>query len=124
MKSENVVHLIGNVGKDPEIRFTTKGEPIANFTLATSEQWTDASNAKQERTEWHRIEIFGNLAQVARDYVKKGSPLYIVGKLVDKEGVKRNITKIQVTNFNSKMILLGTKPKEAAQAELEEALVA
>ena len=74
MASVNKVILIGNVGKDPEIRYMQSGEPIANFTLATNEVWNDKSGQKQERTEWHRVEVFGKTAQVVRDYVTKGKP--------------------------------------------------
>ena len=72
MASVNKVILIGNLGKDPEIRYTQSGEPIANFSLATNEVWTDKSGQKQERTEWHRVEVFGKTAQVVRDYCTKG----------------------------------------------------
>ena len=72
MASVNKVILIGNVGRDPEIRYTQAGEPIANFTLATNEVWNDKSGQKQERTEWHRVEVFGKTAQVVRDYVHQG----------------------------------------------------
>ena len=72
MASVNKVILIGNVGKDPEIRYMQSGEPIANFSLATNEVWNDKSGQKQERTEWHRVEVFGKTAQVVRDYVTKG----------------------------------------------------
>ena len=105
MASVNKVTLIGNVGKDPEIRYTQSGEPIANFSLATSESWTDKSGQKQEKTEWHRVEVFGKTAQVVRDYVTKGKPLYVEGSIkydeyTDKDGIKRNVTKIRVSGFN------------------------
>ena len=69
MASVNKAILIGNLGRDPEIRYTQSGEPIANFSLATSERWTGRSGEKQERTEWHRVEVFGKTAQVVRDYL-------------------------------------------------------
>ena len=121
MRSLNTISLIGNVGKDPEIRFTKAGEPIANFTLATSESWKDAAGQKVEKTEWHRLEGFGALAQIARDFVKKGKPVFVQGKIrydeyVDKEGVKRNVTKIVLSGFDSKLILLSSKPP-AEEAE-------
>ena len=72
MASVNKVILIGNLGRDPEIRYTQGGEPIANFSLATNENWTDKSGQKQERTEWHRVEVFGKTAQVVRDYCQQG----------------------------------------------------
>ena len=81
-KSVNKIILIGNVGKDPEIRATKSGDVVANFTLATSEEWKDkATGEKQDRTEWHRIVVFKKTAEVVRDYVQKGSRLYIEGKI-------------------------------------------
>ncbi|MEO8362735.1 MAG: single-stranded DNA-binding protein [Vicinamibacteria bacterium] len=114
MASVNKVTLIGNVGKDPEIRYTQSGEPIANFSLATSESWTDKAGQKQEKTEWHRVEVFGKTAQIVRDYVTKGKPLYVEGSIkydeyTDKDGIKRNVTKIRVSGFNSRIVLLGSR---------------
>ncbi|PYQ44600.1 MAG: single-stranded DNA-binding protein [Acidobacteria bacterium] len=77
MASVNRVILIGNLGRDPEIRYTQGGETIANFSLATSERWTGKDGQKQERTEWHRVEVFGKTAQVVRDYCQKGKQVYI-----------------------------------------------
>ncbi len=121
MASVNKVTLIGNVGKDPEIRYTQSGEPIANFSLATSENWTDKSGQKQEKTEWHRVEVFGKTAQIVRDYVTKGKPLYVEGSIkydeyTDKDGIKRNVTKIRVSGFNSRIVLLGSRGDGAPRA--------
>lgn len=114
MASVNKVILVGNVGKDPEIRYTQSGEPIANFSLATTENWTDKNGQKQEKTEWHRVEVFGKTAQVVRDYVTKGKPLYIEGSIsyqeyTDKDGIKRNTTRVRVSGFNSRLVLLGSR---------------
>ena len=114
MASVNKVILIGNLGRDPEIRYTQAGEPIANFSLATSERWTDKSGQKQERTAWHRVEVFGKAAQVARDYLAKGRPVYLEGSIyydewTDKDGNKRNSTKIRISGPNSKLVLLGSR---------------
>jgi single-strand DNA-binding protein len=114
MPSVNRVILIGNLGRDPEIRYTQSGEPIANFSVATNEAWTDKSGQKQERTEWHRVEIFGKAAQVARDYLAKGRQVYIEGSIrydewTDKDGNKRNTTKIRVSGPGSRMVLLGSR---------------
>ena len=79
MASVNKVILVGNLGRDPEIRYTQGGEPIANFSLATNEAWTDKAGQKQERTEWHNVEVFGKTAQVVRDYVSKGRQVYVEG---------------------------------------------
>jgi len=114
MASVNRVILIGNLGRDPEIRYTQAGEPIANFSLATSERWTGKDGQKQERTEWHRVEVFGKTAQVVRDYCQKGKQVYIEGSIhydewTDKDGNKRNTTKIHVGGPNSKVVLLGSR---------------
>src|SRR6266850_6755195 len=114
MASVNRVILIGNLGRDPEIRYTQGGEPIANFSLATSERWTGKDGQKQERTEWHRVEVFGKTAQVVRDYCSKGKQVYIEGTIhydewTDKDGNKRNTTKIRVSGPNSRLVLLGSR---------------
>jgi len=110
--SVNKVILIGNLGRDPEMRYTQSGDPIANFSLATSEKWTDKSGQKQERTEWHRVEVFGKQAQIVRDYCSKGRQIYIEGSIkydewTDKEGNKRNTTKIRVSGFGGRVVLIG-----------------
>ena len=115
MASVNKVILVGNLGRDPEIRYTQSGEPIANFSLATNESWTDKKTGqRQERTEWHRVEVFGKQAQVVRDYCTKGKQIYLEGSLrldewTDKEGNKRSTTKIRVSGFNSRIVLLGSR---------------
>jgi single-strand DNA-binding protein len=112
MASVNKVILIGNLGRDPEIRYTQSGEPIANFTLATNEVWNDKSGQRQERTEWHRVEVFGKTAQVVRDYLTKGRQVYLEGQIryeewTDKDGNKRNTTRIRVSGPGSRLVLLG-----------------
>jgi single-strand DNA-binding protein len=114
MASLNKVILIGNLGKDPEMRYTQAGEPIANFSLATSERWTDKSGQKQEKTEWHRVEVFGKTAQIVRDYCQKGKQVYLEGSIkydewTDKDGNKRNMTKIRVSGPGSRLVLLGSR---------------
>jgi single-strand DNA-binding protein len=105
-KSVNKVILLGNVGKDPEIRSTGGGTMVANFTLATSDRQKDAQGNWQERTEWHNLVAFTRLAEIVRDYVKKGSKLYIEGKIQtrswdDKEtGQKRYRTEIIVNDLS------------------------
>jgi len=120
MSSVNKVILIGNLGRDPEIRYTQAGEPIANFSLATSERWTDKAGQKQERTEWHRVEVFGKQAQVVRDYLTKGRSVYLEGSIrydewTDKDGNKRNTTKIRVSGPNSRVVLLGGRGEGGAR---------
>jgi single-strand DNA-binding protein len=96
----NKVILVGNLGADPEVRYTGGGTAIASLRIATSEQWTDKqSGQKQERTEWHRVKLFGRLAEIAGEYLKKGRQVYIEGalrtdKYTDKDGIERYSTDI------------------------------
>ena len=120
MSSLNQVSLIGNVGKDPEVRYLQSGDAVANFSLATSEKWNDKSGQKQGRTEWHRVEVFGKAAEIVQSYVSKGSKLFVQGSLAydewtDKDGNKRNTTKIKV-GFGGKVVLLGGNDRAAANA--------
>src|SRR5512144_2547816 len=99
MASVNKVILIGNLGRDPETRYTTGGDAICNLNIATSEQWKDKSGEKQERTEWHRVVLFGRQAEIAGEYLKKGRSVYIEGRLqtrkyTDKVGVEKYSTEI------------------------------
>ncbi len=108
MASVNKVILVGNLGRDPEVRYTQSGTAVANFTLATNEVWNDKAGAKQERTEWHRIVVWGKQAEVAREYLSKGRQVYIEGSLQtrqwdDKEGNKRSTTEIKA----NRVIFLG-----------------
>jgi single-strand DNA-binding protein len=117
MASVNRVILIGNLGKDPEIRYTQSGEPIANFSLATNESWTDRGGQKQERTEWHQVEVFGKAAQVARDYLTKGRQVYLEGSIRYDEwpdkttGEKRKATKIRISGPNSRLVPRCRRPR-------------
>ncbi len=81
MASVNKVILLGNLGRDPETRYTTGGDAVTNLNIATSEQWKDKGGEKQERTEWHRVVLFGRQAEVAGEYLKKGRSVYIEGRL-------------------------------------------
>lgn len=97
--SVNKVILIGRLGKDPEVRKMTNGESVTNVTLATSENWKDKSGVKQEKTEWHNLVFYRRLAEIAGQYLKKGSQIYVEGKLQtrkwqDKEGKDRFTTEI------------------------------
>ena len=100
MASINKVILIGNLGKDPEVRYTPDNSAITNITLATTHTWKDKqSGDKKEETEWHRVSFFGRLAEIAGEYLKKGSPVYVEGRLrtrkwQDKEGKDRYTTEI------------------------------
>lgn len=95
----NKVILIGNLGADPEVRFTPGGQAVANFRIATSESWTDKGGQKQERTEWHRIVVWGKLAELCGEYLAKGRQCYVEGRLQtrewnDKEGKKNYTTEV------------------------------
>jgi len=99
MSGFNRVFLIGNLGKDPEVKFTPGGQAVANFTVATNESWTDKAGVKQERTEWHRIVAWGKTAELCGEYLTKGRQCHIEGKIQtrewnNKEGVKQYTTEI------------------------------
>ena len=99
MASVNKAILIGSLGKDPDVRYMPNGEAVANFSIATSENWKDKSGAKQERTEWHNIVAYRKLAEIIGEYLKKGAPVYIEGRIQtrkwqDKEGNDRYTTEI------------------------------
>lgn len=101
--SVNKVILIGRLGSNPELRYTTNGSPVANFNLATNEAWMDKEGKKQEKTEWHRIVVFGKLAELCGQYLAKGRQTYLEGKLQtrqwqDKDGQTKYTTEIQATS--------------------------
>lgn len=100
----NKVILVGNLGKDPEVKYLDQNRVVANLTLATNERYTDRNGNKVEQTEWHNLEMWDGLAKVAEKYLKKGSLVYIEGKIKteewEKEGVKRYTTRIRVNNMN------------------------
>ena len=110
--SVNKVILIGNLGKDPEMRYMPNGNAVANFSLATSESWKDKQTGeKKEKTEWHKISVFGPLAEIVGEYVKKGSKLYIEGKLQTRKwqaqsGQDKYSTEIVLQGFDSKLEML------------------
>ena len=111
MPSLNKVMLIGNLGRDPEVRFTPDGVPVASFSLATSESWTDKNGTRQERTEWHNIVAWNKLADLAKRFLAKGRPVYVEGRIRsrewdDRDGNKRRTTEIVATQ----MVLLGSRP--------------
>lgn len=102
--SVNKVILVGNLGANPEMRFTQGGQPVANLRIATTERWTDKSGARQETTEWHRVVLFGKTAEIAGQYLIKGRQVYIEGRIQtrqwqDQQGQKRYTTEIVGTNM-------------------------
>lgn len=121
MASVNKAILVGNLGKDPEVRYMTSGEAVTNCTLATSENWKDKSGEKQEKTEWHNLVFYRRLAEIAGEYLRKGSQIYVEGRITtekwqDKEGKDRYTTKIIV----QQMQMLGGKPSGAGSFEVVE----
>ena len=111
--SVNQVSLVGNLGKDPEIRRTQDGRPIANLSVATSETWRDkATGERKEKTEWHRVVIFNEgLCKVAEQYLKKGAKIYVEGALqtrkwTDQSGVEKYSTEVVLQGFNSTLTML------------------
>src|SRR5947208_6321985 len=120
MASVNKVILIGNLGRDPETRYTTGGDAVTNLNIATSEQWKDKSGEKQERTEWHRVVLFGRQAEIAGEYLKKGRSVYIEGRLqtrkyTDKDGVEKYSTEI----VGDRMQLLGGREGGGAGGDVD-----
>ena len=121
MSTVNKVILVGNVGRDPEIRHGSNGKPIVNLSIATSESWKDkATGERKEKTEWHRVVIFSErLAEVAEKYVKKGSKVYVEGQLqtrkwTDQAGVEKYSTEIVLAMFRGELTLLSTQQGETA----------
>ena len=115
-KSVNKVILIGNLGKDPEVRRMTSGEPVVNLSVATSETWRDkTSGERKERTEWHRVVIFNeNLAKVAEQYLRKGAKVYLEGALqtrkwTDKDGAERYSTEVVLQRFRGELVMLDSR---------------
>jgi single-strand DNA-binding protein len=111
--SVNKVILVGNLGKDPEVRRMTSGEPVVNLSVATSESWRDkASGERKEKTEWHRVVIFNkNLADVAEKYLRKGAKVYVEGQLqtrkwTDKDGQEKYSTEVVLQNFRGELTML------------------
>ena len=128
--SVNKVILIGNLGRDPEVRRLNSGDPVVSFGLATTESWRDkASGERKDRTEWHNIVIFNeNLGKIAEQYLKKGSKVYLEGqiqnrKYTDQSGAEKYITEIVLQRFRGELVLLdsrgGGEPREALPAPEE-----
>lgn len=121
MSGINKAIILGRLGQDPEVRYMPNGNPVANLSVATSESWKDDQGQKQERTEWHRVVIFGKLAEVAGEYLRKGSQVYIEGKLQtkkwqDQQGQDKYTTEIVVQGFGGTMQMLDSKQSSNGQA--------
>ena len=117
----NKVILVGTCGQDPEVRYLPNGNAVTSLSLATSEAWTDKQTGqKVEKTEWHRVVLFGKVAEIAGEYLRKGSQCYIEGKLKtrewEKDGIKRYSTEVHV-DINGTMQLLGGRPENQGKAQ-------
>jgi single-strand DNA-binding protein len=122
--SVNKVIIVGNVGRDPEVRRTTSGDAVVSLSVATSESWRDKrSGERQERTEWHRVVIWNeHIAKVAEQYVRKGSKIYLEGQLqtrkwTDKDGIERYSTEIVLSKFRGELVLLDGKAEGGTVAQ-------
>lgn len=117
----NKVIIVGTLGNDPEVKYSASGSAIANLSVATSEQWKDKQTGeKKEQTEWHRVVIFGRLAEVAAEYLRKGSQVYIEGQLrtrkwTDSNGVDKYTTEIVIPQIGGVMQMLGGKRDDSGQ---------
>jgi len=126
MSGINKVILVGRLGQDPEMKYTPDGKAIANTSIATSETWKDKNTGeKKEKTEWHRVIFFGPLAEIVGQYVKKGSNIYIEGKLQtrkwqDQSGVDKYTTEIVVDGFNGVMQMLDGAPSNQQNAPAQQ----
>lgn len=113
MASVNKVILVGNLGRDPEVRYMPNGEAVCNFSIATTENWKDKSGVKQEKTEWHNIVMFRRLAEIAGEYLKKGRPVYIEGRLQTSKWEKDGVTRYSTEIIGDQMQMLGSKNDNA-----------
>ena len=126
-KGINKVIIVGNLGQDPEVRYTPAGAAITNISVATSESWKDKNSGQtQEKTEWHRVVFFGKLAEIAGEYLAKGSQVYVEGKLQtrkwqDKQGQDRYSTEVIVDGFNGVMQMLGGKGESQPKPQQQQA---
>lgn len=122
----NKVIVVGTLGNDPEVKYSASGSAIANLSVATSEQWKDKQTGeKKEQTEWHRVVIFGKLAEVAAEYLRKGSQVYIEGQLrtrkwTDSNGVDRYTTEIVIPQMGGVMQMLGGKREDSGQQQRQQ----
>ena len=119
--SVNKVILLGNLGRDPEVRYMPNGEAVANFSIATTEQWKDKNGERQSRTEWHNITLYRRLAEIAGQYLKKGNPVYIEGRIqsrkyMGKDGIERTAYDI----IGSEMKLIGGRSDSGSHADYDD----
>ncbi|WEJ63038.1 single-stranded DNA-binding protein [Thiomicrorhabdus lithotrophica] len=126
MRGVNKVILVGTLGQDPEVKYAANGNAIANLSVATSEEWNDKNTGqKQQKTEWHRVSMFGKLAEIAGQYLKKGSQVYLEGKLQtrkwqDQNGQDRYTTEVVLSGFDGTMQMLGGGNRQGGDASFDQ----
>lgn len=120
MASVNKVILVGSLGKDPETRYMPNGDAVTNFSMATSENWKDKDGEKQSKTEWHNIVGYRKLAEIMGEYLKKGSPVYIEGKLQTRKWEKDGVTRYTTEIIADTMQMLGTKQNSSNSAKSQD----
>ncbi len=106
MAGLNKVILIGNLGRDPELRYTANGQPVANFTLATTESWTNRNGEREQRTEWHRIVAWARLAEICGEHLVKGKQVYVEGRIQTREWEDKDGNKRKTTEINAQQVLM------------------
>jgi single-strand DNA-binding protein len=116
MASVNKVILVGNLGKDPEVRYMPNGEAVCNFSVATTETWKDKAGAKQEKTEWLNIVMYRKLAEIAGKYLKKGASVYLEGRIQTRSWEKDGVTRYSTEIIADQMQMLGGKPNAGTDA--------
>jgi len=127
MASLNKATLIGNLGKDPEVRYMTNGEAVCNFSIATTEKWKGQDGQMQEKTEWHNIVMYKKMAEIARDYLKKGSQIYVEGKIATRKwqdkttGQDRYTTEIIASDMKMLSRAVGSQASEQPQQQAKPA---
>ncbi len=119
MASVNKVILVGNLGRDPEVRYMPNGEAVCNFSIATTENWKDKSGVKQEKTEWHNIVMYRKLAEIAGEYLKKGRPVYVEGRLQTRKWEKDGVTRYTTEIIADNMQMLGSKDGGSSNASYD-----
>ncbi len=122
MASVNKVILVGNLGRDPEVRYMPNGEAVCNFSIATTENWKDKSGVKQEKTEWHNIVMYRKLAEIAGEYLKKGRPVYIEGRLQTRKWEKDGVTRYTTEIIADNMQMLGSREGGSSNASFDSAV--
>jgi single-strand DNA-binding protein len=127
MSSVNKAIIVGNLGRDPDVKRTPDGTAVANLSVATSESWTDKNSGdRRERTEWHRVVVWNKLAEIAEKYLKKGSKVYLEGKIAtrkwtDQQGVEKYSTEIVLQGFDAKLVMLDGRQESGGRSESDDA---